>query len=1150
MTPERYQRIEEVFGRALECEGAARERLLEEACGGDAGLRREVEELLAEHERAGAFLAEPARATSLLGRRTAPGTRGRPCGLASGAVVDGKYRIETLLGRGGMGEVYHATQLSLERSVALKVILADLAESAQLLARFEREARAVARLRHPHIVTVHGYGVEPGVGAYLVMELLEGRTLREELAGRGRLPAVEAVEVIRQAAAAAHAAHEAGVVHRDLKPDNIFLESGGGVSVKVLDFGIAKLAGRGPQTGDLTLGRAVAGTPAYMAPEQGTGAYADWRVDVYALGCVLYEVVTGKLPFQGSSRAQMIYLHRTSRPRPPGDVAPGLPPALEAVILRALAKEPGERFQTARALSEALANAVDGRETALCLGPRTGAGTVVQPPQPTAGGGVATIVSSDNNLPVNVASFVGRRQAIAEVASLLAAGSLVTLTGPGGIGKTRLAIEVAHETRHQYRDGGWIAELASLGDQRIVVQAVASVFDVREEAGEPLVDTLCGALRGRELLLVLDNCEHLADGCAGLAAALLDACPRVRVLATSRAALGVTGEARYEVPPLTLPVAEATLALGEQKRYESVELFVARASAASPGFVVSEWNAATVGELCRRLEGIPLAIELAAARVKVLSVEQILARLDDRFRLLTRGSRTAPTRQQTLRAAFDWSYDLLTQEERALFRRMSVFAGGWTLEAAEQVARCEVRGARSEGSRTSDLATRNSQLATPLAAGDVLDGLSRLVDKSLVVVRERGNQARFEMLETVRQYAWEKLADAGEDAAALKAHAGWYLGLAERDQGRFQAMDDSAWLSRLDAEHDNLRMALKRGMDGGGYVDACLRLCAALGRFWVSRGFASEGRRWVQAALACDEGAATLERAKAMYWLGGFAGYESDFEAARVALEESALLFRGLGDGSGLARCLHVLGHALMFLGSYEQAVAAAEECMQLAGEIGDQLLAARARDTLANIAIRRREFERARRYLEESLAVYREHGARSAVSITLSSLGSVAQYASDLDRAEAYLEESMNIAQEDGYARRVADIRCVLGAVATDRGEHERALSLFKEALRAQVQHNSRMGVALALEGLACSMAAQGYSERAVCLGGAAARLREAIKAPPSPVERHELERYLTPARGALREAAGRAAAEGRAMTFEQAVRYALESVPSPGPA
>ncbi|HEX2325773.1 MAG TPA: protein kinase, partial [Chloroflexota bacterium] len=577
---------------------------------------------------------------------------------------------------------------------------------------------------------------------FLVLEYVAGETLQARWRREGRLAPGPALAVVREVARALEDAHAHGIVHRDLKPQNVMLADG---QVKVLDFGIARVA----ELPGLTAPGALLGTPAYAPPEWASGT-ADGRADLYALGVILYALLEGAVPFRGPTAKAVLRQHESAPPPPTAHA----PPEVLPVLRRCLAKDPGERYQTPAELIAALHAAAH-----------------------TAG--TAGTAGTAHTLPVALSSFVGREREGAEVLGLLrgegprGAVRLLTLTGPGGTGKTRLALHVAAAAGGvggEYEQGVRLVELAPLADPALVPRAVASALGLRETPGQDVTETLLQTLREQRLLLVLDNCEHLLPACASLAETLLRGCPRLQVLATSRQGLGVQGETTWPVPALGVP-ATAALPLEKLAQSEAVRLFVERAASVSPGFVLTERNGGAVAEVCRRLDGLPLAIELAAARVRTLSVEQIGARLDRRLRLLTSGRRAALPHQQTLRASMDWSHDLLSPPERELFRRLAVFAGGWTLEAAEAVCAAGAAGAAEGG-----------------LPEDVLDVLGGLVDKSLVVAGEGEpgegepgeREQRYTLLETVRQYAQEKLAAGGEAGPIQARHAAHFLALAER----------------------------------------------------------------------------------------------------------------------------------------------------------------------------------------------------------------------------------------------------------------------------------------------------------------------------------------------------------------------------------
>lgn len=687
-----------------------------------------------------------------------------------------------------------------------------------------------------------------------------------------------------------------------------------------------------------------------------------------------------------------------------------------------------------------------------------------------------------NNLPLQLTSFVGREPEVADLEKLLAGDvRLLTLTGPGGCGKTRLAISAASRLAGGFEDGVWWVGLASLSDPALVPQAVAQALGLREAPGRSPTVALLEHLKSRTVLLVLDNCEHLVQSCAALADTLLRSCPRVRILATSRETLGIVGERAWLVPSLVLPEPGQQPSIEKMRQSEAISLFAERARAVVPTFELNEHNAPAVARVCRMLDGMPLAIELAAARVRVLSVEQISSRLQDSFALLTGGSRTAMPRQRTLKAAIDWSYELLSEEERVLLRRLSVFAGGFTLGAAEEV--CGDEGIEED---------------------DVLDLLSHLVEKSLVLVVKRDDETRYRLLETVRQYGREKLEESGEEPDVRRHHAEFYLELAERVEPMINGKDRGFWLDRLDAEHDNLRAALAWSREEGK-DEVGLRLAGSLSWFWYHREYWSEWRRWLDGALAIRDGDGgsrrTSARAKALSGGGFLAWMQGDQATARAQLEESVALWREVGDKQGLAQALRFLS------GSFESQ--------------GD--------------------YAAARPLAEESVGLFREGEDRFGLGITLSRLGITALAQGDHAAARAALEEGVEICREidDDWALALALRNLGIGAFR--EGDDEEAVTRLAESL-AVLQETGNPLYMQNLELLAAAVAMQGNERLAALLFGAAEALREAVGAFVLPLYRAEYDRGVAAARAGLTEATFNAAwREGRAMTPEQAVEYVL---------
>ncbi len=732
-----------------------------------------------------------------------------------------------------------------------------------------------------------------------------------------------------------------------------------------------------------------------------------------------------------------------------------------------------------------------------------------------------SLESTPNNLPQQATSFIGREQQLADLKRLLANNRVLTLTGSGGCGKTRLCLQAAAEALERFPDGVWLVELAPLSDPALVAQTVASVLGLKEESGKPIVQTLTAHLEDKRLLLLFDNCEHLLDGCAQLVGALVRQCPRLTIVASSRESLGIGGEQAYRVPSLSLPDPREEYTPVSVASFEGVQLFVERALLVRPEFAVTRENASTLASICHRLDGIPLAIELAAARVRSLSVKEIHSKLDQRFRLLTGGSRTALPRQQTLRSLIDWSYDLLSDPEKLTAQRLSVFVGGWTLAASEQV--CAGGGVE--------------QL-------DVLDLLSSLVDKSLVVVEQGDGIYRYRMLETVRQYAGERLLENGGGEDVRVRHRNYFLALAEAAEPELLGGQQAAWLRRLEEEHDNLRSALEWSL-ADAQLQEDLRLCGALNRFWSTRGHLAEGREWCARALAKDGAAKpTPDYAKALNAAGNLAWNQTDYSAARALLEESLAISRDLRDRSGIARSLNNLGNVAVEQGDYLAARALYEECLAIRRELSDLPGIPGVLGNLGNVAHELKDLSAAQALSLEALAIARETGNRAHMADALNNLGSVAIDVGDLVSARAQVEESLAIGRElkdkDGIASSLQN----LGVVAQLQGDFIRARAFFKESLATRRELSDRLGIARALEGLATVVADLGDSPRAARIWGAAERLRDEIGTPLSPADRPRYDQRIATARAALANDANfdRAWQDGRALKLVQALELALE--------
>jgi predicted ATPase/DNA-binding SARP family transcriptional activator len=691
-----------------------------------------------------------------------------------------------------------------------------------------------------------------------------------------------------------------------------------------------------------------------------------------------------------------------------------------------------------------------------------------------------------SNIPVPLTSFVGREKELQEIARLLTSSRLLTLTGPGGVGKTRLAIQTAHTSTKKFKDGVFWVGLVGLSDENLIPQEIAQSLGVREVANEPLIETLKAHLKSKVILLVIDNCEHLIRACAQHVEQLLAACPRLKIMATSIEALSLFNEVIWQVPSLPLPDTQASNSFEELQEFASIKLFDERASTVKAGFALDQKNIISIAQICNRLDGIPLAIELAAARIKVLSVDEIAARLDDRFSLLTAGSRTAIPRHQTLRATIDWSYDLLTDPERVLLRRLSVFAGGFTLEAAEAVC--------SQGMKRSD----------------ILDLLGHLVDKSLVIVEadvEKGD-TRYRLLETIRQYALEKLVQIGETPITRDQHLAFYLDLAERSEPYIFSSESAIWVSRLDKELDNIRAAMDWSTSSGKAVVA-LQIAGSLMYFWWTHGFlTSEWHDRIQRALALPEGRErTLARAKALNGIGSSYWADANPTDRRPQLEEALSIGRELGDRWNIATALRNLGVLNNIRGNYSEA----------------------------------------RVFLEQGLEIWRGMGAegKQGYAICLAFLGDVVLNCSQAENARLLYDESVMVLKEPeigdnnflGYPTRR------LGQLAWREGNYENAVALCKESLRLNYEISDPRGVMCCVAGFGAIAVARGKFEDATKLLAAVETQLATIGVELWYMDKMEYERNLALVRAKLDEKTfAKFWAKGKMMSFEEAIAFALE--------
>jgi non-specific serine/threonine protein kinase len=956
------------------------------------------------------------------------------------------YEITAMLGKGGMGEVYRARDTKLGREVAIKLLPASMANDRDRLARFEQEARTVASLNHPNVVTLFSIENE-GDTRFLTMELVEGKGLDHHLTPGG-LPVERVVELGITIADALSAAHENGIVHRDLKPANVMIADDG--TVKVLDFGIAKLE----QSGDddsmdaatvaaITGEGQVSGTIPYMAPEQLRGEAVDNRTDLFSLGILLHELVTSRRPFAGESSIEISAAILRDTPTAPSAVRTDVPADLDRIISRCLEKDPDDRYQSAHEVVKQLRHVGHSEQADLIH---------VAPPAPST-------------------PLLGREDDLERAKTRLEAGArLLTVSGYGGTGKTRFSIEIFRRLAHGYDGGAAFVSLASVTDATEVLPTISTAMDIAEAHGRTAIDALATVIGQRRVLLILDNLEQVLDAAEDIAA-LIARCPALQVIATSRAPLKVGAEVEFALPPLALPE-PGDRSLEYLLACPSVALFVQRAKKVKQDFELTDENSEAVTGICRQLDGLPLALELAAARVRILEPARLLHRLDHALDLLTSGDRDLPMRQRTLRATISWSYSLLDVPEQQLLRRCSVFHEGWTFEAMEQVCYADDEQWRA------------------------LDELESLVEKGLV--RVVGSGERYALLETIRAFSAEQLHAGGEVETIRDAHAKFFVGWTAEMAAEFRGTGQVPAVRRIRTDNANelaaihwLTVAARDG-DQEALENAML-LCGQLDWFWHVTGLHNTAQALVEDVLELA-GGGPPSRGRALASLAAAMVSITTGEIERSLQEWTAGYEDGLaiGDDEIAAEGCMGMGYVHLSSGRLENAMEPIDRALELSRNGTSEFMYSLSLAIKGMLVFQAGEQDAGMKLAGDALRIQQRQKDCEGGGIALSFLASMNFARGDLEQARRFYAEALATFEEVGDRPEIARVYCETGWSALADDDPRAARDAFRRAVHAYEEVGSVRGTGLGMLGLAAVEAAEGRAERAVVIAEAAQALAE----------------------------------------------------------